>query len=149
MSDSMKIEWSAIEFTEKKLLYRETCVVKKSDIPANINQALAIIRGYTWIFSPHFLINALDSAVSNAIKNRARGAAMNNISLGDIKDMIIPAPPVPEQHRIVARIDQLMVLCDTLDYQIEAATDKRTELLNALMANLSKEAAQPSQPRTS
>ena len=127
----------------------ETCVVKKSDIPANINQALAIIRGYTWIFSPHFLINALDSAVSNAIKNRARGAAMNNISLGDIKDMIIPAPPVPEQHRIVARIDQLMVLCDTLDYQIEAATDKRTELLNALMANLSKEAAQPSQPRTS
>lgn len=114
----------------------ETCVVKGSDIPANINQALAIIRGYTKIFSPHFLIKALNSAVSEAIKNRARGAAMNNISLGDIKDMIIPVPPLPEQHRIVARVDQLMALCDALDQQIDATTEKQTELLNAVMAQV-------------
>jgi len=41
---------------------------------------------------------------------------------------------LPEQHRIVARIDQLMALCDTLDQQIDAATGKQTELLNAVMA---------------
>jgi len=77
------------------------------------------------------------------------GTSVPAISQGIIGEIVIGLPPLPEQHRIVARIDQLMVLCDTLDYQIEAATDKRTELLNALMANLSKEAAQPSQPRTS
>ena len=77
------------------------------------------------------------------------GVKMPRLGTDDAVTSIHPLPPLPEQHRIVARIDQLMVLCDTLDYQIEAATDKRTELLNALMANLSKEAAQPSQPRTS
>lgn len=46
----------------------------------------------------------------------------------------VPLPPLPEQHRIVARIDQLMALCDTLEQQIDAAAGKQTELLNAVMA---------------
>ncbi len=43
-------------------------------------------------------------------------------------------PPLPEQHRIVARIDQLMALCDALEQQIDAATDKQNALLNAVMS---------------
>jgi type I restriction enzyme S subunit len=48
----------------------------------------------------------------------------------------VPLPPLPEQHRIVARIDQLMALCDTLDQQIDDAAGKQTKLLNALMAQV-------------
>ena len=101
--------------------------------------------------SPMFLWRWVQSpTVQNEIEESASGTT-NQIELNTstVINHLIPLPPLPEQDRIVARIDQLMVLCDTLDYQIEAATDKRTELLNALMANLSKEAAQPSQPRTS
>lgn len=54
--------------------------------------------------------------------------------MGTIRDIDYPLPPLPEQHRIVTRIDQLMALCDTLDQQIDAATGKQTELLGALMA---------------
>ncbi len=71
----------------------EACIVKASDLPANINQALSIIRGYHRFFLPSFLIKALNSVVTNNIKSRARGAAMNNISLRDIKDIVIPLPP--------------------------------------------------------
>ncbi|NJM74873.1 MAG: hypothetical protein HC852_02775 [Acaryochloridaceae cyanobacterium RU_4_10] len=35
-----------------------------------------------------------------------------------------------------AKNDRLMALCDRLEQQIDAATDKRTELLNALMAQV-------------
>ncbi len=48
----------------------------------------------------------------------------------------VPLPPLPEQHRIVDRINQLMALCDTLDQQIDAATGKQTKLLNAVMAQV-------------
>ena len=48
----------------------------------------------------------------------------------------VPLPPLPEQHRIVKRIDQLMALCDTLEQQIDAATGKQTELLNAVMVQV-------------
>lgn len=48
----------------------------------------------------------------------------------------VPLPPLPEQHRIVARIDQLMAICDTLDQQIKAASGKQNELLGAVMAQV-------------
>ena len=51
-----------------------------------------------------------------------------------MRQYCVPLPPLPEQHRIVAKIDQLMALCDTLEQQIDAATRKQTELLDALMA---------------
>ncbi|PKL42564.1 MAG: restriction endonuclease [Candidatus Riflebacteria bacterium HGW-Riflebacteria-1] len=45
-------------------------------------------------------------------------------------------PPINEQKRIVARIDQLMTLCDNLEQNIAAATDSRTALLNAMMSKV-------------
>ncbi len=64
-------------------------------------------------------------------ENRVKMPKLNLESLGQF---IIPLPPLPEQHRIVAKIDQLMTLCDTLDQQIAAATGKQTELLDTVMA---------------
>lgn len=62
---------------------------------------------------------------------------------------VVPLPPLAEQHRIVARIDQLMALCDSLDQQINATTDKQTELLSNLIraqsqGNTAKEPRQAS-----
>lgn len=47
---------------------------------------------------------------------------------------LIPLPPLPEQHRIAVKFGQLMALCDTLEQQIDTATGKQSELLDALMA---------------
>ncbi|MGF1574726.1 MAG: restriction endonuclease subunit S [Cyanophyceae cyanobacterium] len=49
---------------------------------------------------------------------------------------IIPIPPLPEQHRIVAKVDQLMALCDRLEEAITASQSKQTDLLNAVMAQV-------------
>ena len=42
-----------------------------------------------------------------------------------------------EQHRIVEKVDHLMALCGTLEQQIDATTAKQTELLNAVMTQVS------------
>ncbi len=49
---------------------------------------------------------------------------------------MIPLPPLAEQHRIVAKVDQLMALCDRLEGAIAAAQTKQTDLLNAVMAQV-------------
>ncbi|MCW5597946.1 MAG: restriction endonuclease subunit S [Nitrosomonas sp.] len=72
----------------------------------------------------------------NSVLNQAGGSATPIINKQKWSGIPTPIPPLPEQHRIVARIDQLMALCDTLDQQIDAATDKQTEILNALMAQV-------------
>ena len=62
------------------------------------------------------------------------GATMTNLNHGILNKMPVPLPPLTEQHRIVAKIDQLMALCDELEKQIDTATRKQTALLNAVMA---------------
>ncbi len=47
--------------------------------------------------------------------------------------LVIAVPPRKEQHRIVAKIDELMALCDSLEQQIDANTNKQAELLSALI----------------
>lgn len=61
---------------------------------------------------------------------------------------VVPLPPLAEQHRIVARIDQLMALCDSLEQQINATTEKQTELLSNLIRAQSQGGAAESPQRT-
>ncbi len=55
----------------------------------------------------------------------------------------IPFPPLAEQHRIVAKVDELMVLCDRLEAGVAAADETRCRLLDALLA----EALEPNEER--
>ncbi len=43
----------------------------------------------------------------------------------------IPLPPLAEQHRIVAKVDELMTLCDALESQLTITTNIRSRLLEA------------------
>ncbi|WP_112875530.1 restriction endonuclease subunit S [Paracoccus endophyticus] len=45
----------------------------------------------------------------------------------------IPLPPLAEQHRIVARVDALMALCDRLEAALTTADTTRARLLEALL----------------
>jgi type I restriction enzyme S subunit len=45
-----------------------------------------------------------------------------------------PLPPLAEQHRIVAKVDELMGLCDRLEASLTAATATRRRLLDTLLA---------------
>jgi type I restriction enzyme, S subunit len=58
------------------------------------------------------------------------------LSAGRIKTIKIPLPTLTEQRCIVAKIDQLMGLCDRLEQQIDETNSKQTALLNVVMAKL-------------
>lgn len=47
---------------------------------------------------------------------------------------LLPLPPRGEQHRIVAKVDELMALCDQLEARLVLAEDTRRQLLDALLA---------------
>jgi type I restriction enzyme S subunit len=54
----------------------------------------------------------------------------------------VELPPLAEQHRIVAKVDELMALCDQLEQQLNQADQQRRRLLEAVLA----EALQSSKP---
>ena len=55
------------------------------------------------------------------------------ISKGKWEVLPTPLPPLAEQHRIVAKVDELMALCDWLDASLAATTTTRQRLLKALL----------------
>ncbi len=68
--------------------------------------------------------------ISEQILRKAYGSAQPNISGSEIKSFIIPLPPLPEQHRIVARIQELMQDIE----RARAASGKQLESAKALPA---------------
>ncbi len=53
---------------------------------------------------------------------------------------LIPVPPSAEQHRIVAKVDELMTLCDQLEQQTEASIEAHQVLVTTLLDTLTNSA---------
>lgn len=106
------------------------------DAEANINQAVALVRLVDPALGPSidYLLMYLnsDTAVDQMLGSRVV-TAQPNISLADVNGFPIPLPPLAEQHRIVAKVDALMALCDQLEASLTTATTTRFRLLEALL----------------
>ena len=63
----------------------------------------------------------------------APSTAQKNINLEILTSVLIPLPPLAEQHRIVAKVDALMALCDRLEASLTTTATTRSKLLNALL----------------
>jgi len=59
-------------------------------------------------------------------------SGLYNLSVGKIRNIAIPVPPLAEQRRIVAKVDHLMALCDELEQKLRAAQDGSAALLDAV-----------------
>ncbi|MFN4189013.1 MAG: restriction endonuclease subunit S [Acinetobacter johnsonii] len=113
-------------------------LVRSQDLPANTNQALAIIKGTSRVFNSSFLHMQLSSSISNSTRAKARGGAMNNISLSDLSLLTVTIPPLTEQKQIVQKVDELMQLCDQLEQQQTLSSDAHATLVNTLLKALTE-----------
>jgi type I restriction enzyme S subunit len=80
--------------------------------------------------------------VSQAVSEDNR-VAMPKINQAALSDILVPVPPLAEQRRIVAKVDELMALCDRLEMKLTTADETRRRLLDALLA----EALAPNEER--
>ncbi|MGV6817714.1 MAG: restriction endonuclease subunit S [Thiotrichales bacterium] len=55
------------------------------------------------------------------------------VSVATLKEEPFPLPPLAEQHRIVAKVDELMALCDALKARIQEAETTQRHLANAVV----------------
>ncbi|MCG0029919.1 restriction endonuclease subunit S [Vibrio parahaemolyticus] len=74
------------------------------------------------------------------INNNKTGAAIKHFGPTHLKKMLVPMPPVKEQHRIVAKVDELMALCDQLEQQTEASIEAHQVLVTTLLDTLTNSA---------
>lgn len=81
-----------------------------------------------------YLFSLLSSPfIIRSFKKSAAGAVVMNLNADKVKETIIAVPPTEEQHRIVAKVDELMSLCDALETQTEASIAAHQTLVEALL----------------
>ncbi|ELZ7231152.1 restriction endonuclease subunit S, partial [Vibrio parahaemolyticus] len=95
-------------------------------------------------FIPHqiylnYLFFPLTTKIAENLE-KSLGSAIPNLSTGQINDIVIALPPLQEQHRIVAKVDELMALCDQLEQQTEASIEAHHVLVTTLLGTLTNSA---------
>ncbi len=103
-------------------------------VPATTNQAVCACTPFNGV-SNIFLLTLL-KAYRPRFVGMGAGGAQPNISREKIINTIIPLPPTQEQRRIVAKVDELMVLCDRLEQQQDASIAAHQTLVRVLLAAL-------------
>ena len=110
-------------------------VLVDTDKAFSIFVSVALIKFPQDYISGKFLTRIVKSPlVKKQSEDGTEGIGNKNLVLRKIQNFLLPIAPLEEQHRIVAKIDQLMGLCDTLEQQIGAAGATQSAMLNAMMA---------------
>jgi type I restriction enzyme S subunit len=102
------------------------------------DSAFALVRSVALIkllkISPFYFKYAMDSQLlQESIHARKRGGAQPCLYLSEIGKFPFSLPPLTEQHRIVAKVDELIALCDSLKINLNQAQTTQLQLTDAIV----------------
>ena len=84
----------------------------------------------------------LSSYFQKTLKDNATGTTAQGIKAARLKKLWLPIPPLEEQHRIVAKLNELLPLVETYGKEQEALEKVEKEFPDKLRASLLQEAIQ-------
>jgi len=106
----------------------------RTDIEFSIFVSVALLKFSTRNLSQDFLCHLINSPfVRQQSSENTQGIGNQNLVLRLIRNFALPIPPLAEQHRIFAKVDELMALCDRLEAGLAAADTSRQRMLESLI----------------
>jgi type I restriction enzyme S subunit len=115
-----------VDQTPPRLMMSDKIV--RFTFPDDIDRAYINLANSSLYSRAYYARNA--SGTSSSMKNIGREVMCN---------LPIPLPPLAEQHRIVAKVKQLMALLDRLETRLTASRDSAGKLLEAVATELTAE----------
>ena len=111
------------------------------DEPRNLMMSDKIVRLRLSALCDHdyvLLVNNISDFARGYYATNATGTSpsMKNVSRKVILDLPFPLPPLAEQHRIVAKVDELMALCDRLEASLTTGDATRGRLVEAVVVGV-------------
>ncbi len=92
-------------------------IVKSTDKFYFKDASVLIFKNINKLY-PQFIYCLLKSPYwVNKIHKNSMGTTVHTLTIGRANETPIPLPPLAEQHLIVAKVDELMALCDQLEQQ--------------------------------
>ncbi|MDT0633637.1 restriction endonuclease subunit S [Spectribacter hydrogenooxidans] len=120
----------------------EVCLVPAGETVC-LGQRMMLARLVPETIDPNFMLYSLrDPRLMERVQDKPLGMTVQHLRVGGVESLLVPVPPLAEQHRIVAKVDEFMVLCDRLESNLETIDDKRGRLLDCLITEMSTSAAE-------
>ena len=101
-------------------------------------QRVICFQSYGAIDSAFLVMQILSEQFQFILDKNGTGVTAKGIKASKLKQLPIAIPPLAEQRRIVAKVDELMALVDALETQLATARTTATALLAAALAEMVK-----------
>ncbi len=108
-------------------------IVSPSFETGNVSQHVTIIRTISDQILLFLHLVLISQHVQQTVMDVQVGVSREGLSIGKLGQFIIPVPSLAEQHRIVAKVDELMALCDQLKSRITDASRLQQKLADVLV----------------
>jgi type I restriction enzyme S subunit len=130
------------------LITREAPMGEVCIIPANevicLGQRMMLARLVPDTIDPAFMLYSLrDPDLMERVQDKPIGMTVQHLRVGGVETLLVALPPLTEQRRIVAKLDELMTLCDRLETCLMTGGKTRQSLLEAIL----HEALEPAEVR--
>lgn len=100
---------------------------------ANISREVAVVPIHTELHPRFFCFAIASSWSQNWLSELSKGVTYTGINIRDLKRLLLPVPPVAEQHEIVRRINSLFKLADKIEKRLETITAHAEKLTQAIL----------------
>ena len=133
-------KWAARTYPEHGdiLITREAPMGEACIIPEGIRlcmgQRMMLIRtSPDFVNARYILLTIRAPSMMDRVQDKPVGATVQHLRVGGVESMLVPIPPLAEQHRIVAKVDELMALCDQLKANLATAQTTQLNLADSLV----------------
>ncbi len=99
-------------------------------------QRTITFQAYYEVNSHFYLYGMMSGFFQNQLIENATGSAAKGVKAAKIKSLQMPVPSLEEQKCIVAKVDQLMTLCDQLEQQLTQSYSDAEKLMQATVKAL-------------
>ncbi|EHH1187647.1 restriction endonuclease subunit S [Vibrio vulnificus] len=159
-----QLDWDDLIYVERSYVKREEQMLAVGDIvmsmansrelvgkvsytyflPKNLDVSfggfLSVIRPYQLDSAFLMMVLRSPSVRDELVGSSSQTTNIANISLEKLNPLVVSIPPLKEQQRIVAKVDELMALCDQLEQQTEDSIEAHQVLVTTLLDTLTSSA---------
>ncbi|KQT41360.1 MULTISPECIES: restriction endonuclease subunit S [unclassified Methylophilus] len=108
------------------------------DFDGGFGAFCGVVRSYSIELFNYFSYFFQTPYYRKVVAGYGKGIGINNLQKSSLILLNLPIPPLAEQHRIVAKVDELMALCDQLEQQYSNAQEAHEILVSQLLATLTQ-----------
>jgi len=140
ISEAIHEKMQATEVCPGDLLFNITgasigrcALVPDSFDTGNVSQHVTIIRPITSQIKTYLHKVLVSPLIQQTVMDVQVGVSREGLSISKLGKFVIAIPPLAEQHRIVAKVDELMVCCDRIKEKIRHANNIQEHLATAIV----------------